>query len=223
MLIKLKRILHRLMPHTNLSFPLYLRVNFFRKNTKKKASAKILPLKNTVCDFAANAEVKLNGNLFLNTGKPKGSRAEMLLRLEKGASLEVQGDFSFAHGCDICAFENARIELGKNSYLNEGCEIRCKQSVTIGDNTAIARRVMILDTDAHTLLSENGRKNIVTAPVKIGNNVWIGTGCIVLKGVTIGDGAVIAAGAVIHKNIPPHCLAGGVPAKVIKENIEWRL
>ena len=64
--------------------------------------------------------------------------------------------------------------------------------------------------------------NSVVSPIKIGNNVWIGSNVIILKGVTIGDGAVVAAGAVVTKNIPPKCLAGGVPAKILKENIVWQ-
>ena len=57
---------------------------------------------------------------------------------------------------------------------------------------------------------------------KIGNNVWIGTNVTVLKGVTIGDGAIIAAGSVVSEDVPANCMAAGIPAKVVKENIEWK-
>lgn len=60
-----------------------------------------------------------------------------------------------------------------------------------------------------------------TAPIQIGNHVWIGARAIILKGVTIGDGVVVAAGAVVTKDVPPNTLVGGVPAKIIKENISW--
>ena len=62
----------------------------------------------------------------------------------------------------------------------------------------------------------------MTQPVFIGNHVWIGTNVTILKGVTIGDGAIIAAGSVVTKSVPSKCLAAGVPAKVIKENVEWK-
>ena len=67
-----------------------------------------------------------------------------------------------------------------------------------------------------------GKEHLSTQPIIIGNNVWIGTNVTILKGVTIGDGAIIAAGSVVTKNIPAHTLATGIPAKVIKENVEWK-
>ena len=75
-----------------------------------------------------------------------------------------------------------------------------------------------MDSDAHAL---NGSRN--TNPVHIGNHVWIGTRVTILNGVTIGDGAVIAAGALVTQDVPAGCLAGGIPAKVIKENVEWEI
>lgn len=66
-------------------------------------------------------------------------------------------------------------------------------------------------------------KRVPGQPVEIGNNVWIGVGTTILKGVTIGDGAIIAAGSVVTKDIPARCLAAGVPAKVIKTDVEWEM
>ena len=61
-----------------------------------------------------------------------------------------------------------------------------------------------------------------TAPIHIGNHVWIGTRATILKGVDIGEGAIIAAGAVVTHDVPPHSIVGGVPAKVIAENVKWK-
>ena len=58
--------------------------------------------------------------------------------------------------------------------------------------------------------------------VRIGDKVWIATNAMILPGVTIGDGAIVAAGAVVTKDVPPRCMVAGVPAKVIKENVEWK-
>lgn len=102
--------------------------------------------------------------------------------------------------------------------MNNGAEIYCDESISIGDNTVIAQNVCIRDTDSHTLIG-----SVKSAPVTIGNHVWIGTKAIILKGVTIGDGAVIAAGAVVTHDVPAKCLVAGVPAKVIKRNVEWTI
>ena len=78
---------------------------------------------------------------------------------------------------------------------------------------------MIRDSDNHTIVRDGYTP---TAPIKIGNHVWIGVNCTILKGVTIGDGAIIAAGSVVTKDVPAHSLVGGVPAKVIRTDVEWK-
>lgn len=75
---------------------------------------------------------------------------------------------------------------------------------------------MIRDNDAHTI---NGKFS--KAAVVIGDHIWIGARAVVLKGVTIGDGAVISAGTVVTNDVPTYALVGGVPAKVIKKNVVW--
>ena len=63
--------------------------------------------------------------------------------------------------------------------------------------------------------------SVRTSPIVIGNHVWIGRRAMIMKGVTIGDGAVVAAGAIVTKDVPPNCVVAGVPARVVKENIFW--
>lgn len=75
---------------------------------------------------------------------------------------------------------------------------------------------VVLATINHDLLPQNNRKNHY-APIKIGNHVWIGSNATVLSGVTIGEWAVVAAGAVVTKDVPPYTMVGGVPAKIIKK------
>lgn len=75
-----------------------------------------------------------------------------------------------------------------------------------------------MDSDAHEL---NGERN--TKPIHIGNHVWIGTRVTILSGVNVGNGAVIAAGALVTKDVPAGALVGGIPAKIIKEKVEWQI
>ena len=106
------------------------------------------------------------------------------------------------------------ITIGKNVFINSGCHFQDQGGIVIGDNTLIGHNV-VLATINHDLNPSNNRKNHY-APIHIASNVWIGSNATVLPGVTIGEWAVIAAGAVVTKDVPPYTVAGGVPAKVIK-------
>lgn len=104
-------------------------------------------------------------------------------------------------------------------YINMGCIIVCEGTIEIGEDCAIAPNVMIRSCDSHQIV---GHESESVKDIKIGNHVWIGQNAAVLKGVTIGDGAIIGANAVVTKDVPAHCLAVGNPAKVIRENVEWK-
>ncbi len=82
----------------------------------------------------------------------------------------------------------------------------------------IAENVTIRDGDHHRIL--DGRQ-VISKPIVIGDHVWICTNATILKGVTIGDGAIVAAGAVVTKDVPPKALVGGVPARLIRHDVEW--
>ncbi|MXS69622.1 acyltransferase [Flavobacteriaceae bacterium W22] len=114
--------------------------------------------------------------------------------------------------------DNAKLNLG-SGYINRNVKIRCFNEINIGCNVAISENVSIWDSDAHTILKDN---YIPTIPITLGDNVWIGMNSIILKGVTLGDGCIVAAGSIVNKSFPPKCLIGGTPAKIIKENVEWK-
>ncbi|MDO4563737.1 MAG: acyltransferase [Clostridia bacterium] len=114
--------------------------------------------------------------------------------------------------------KDASIKIGDRVYIGDRTEIHAGESVTIGDGCNISWDCVIMDRDYHAFMSESE----ITAPVEIKNNVWIGCRSIILKGVTIGEGAVVAAGSVVTKDVPAHALAAGNPARVVKENVEWK-
>lgn len=107
------------------------------------------------------------------------------------------------------------ITVGKNVFINSGCRFQDQGAIFIGDNANIGHNVVLATLD-HGVLPED-RNNLYPAPITIGNNVWIGANVTVLKGVTIGDNSIIAAGAVVTKDVPKNYIVGGVPAKLIKE------
>ena len=114
----------------------------------------------------------------------------------------------------------AIITIGDNCRIHGTC-IHAYKSVTIGKNCLIAANTQIIDGNGHELSFENVANRIKTVddarPVVIEDNVWIGTSVIILPGVTIGAGSVIAAGSIVNKSIPAMVIAGGNPARVIKE------
>ncbi len=114
----------------------------------------------------------------------------------------------------------AVISIGENSRIHGSC-IHAYQSVSIGRRCLIAANCQIIDCNGHELSFQNVENRVNTSsgssPVVIEDDVWLGTGCIVLSGVRIGKGSVIAAGSVVVNDIPAMCIAGGNPAKVIKQ------
>ena len=107
------------------------------------------------------------------------------------------------------------IKLGRHVFINAGCCFQDQGGIEIGDNVQIGHQTVIATLN-HDLNPER-RWNMIPAPVKIGNNVWIGSHATILAGVTIGDNSVVAAGAVVTKDVPANVVVGGVPAKIIKE------
>lgn len=142
------------------------------------------------------------------------------LWIGENAQLISKG-FTMYEGAAVVVIEGGTLTLGRNSYMNESL-IQCANSITIGDNCAIAGDVLIQDTDFHPILDENGNPKPVSKPIVIGDKVWICAKATILKGVTIGDGAIVAAGAVVTKDVPARCVVAGNPAKVVRENIIWK-
>jgi acetyltransferase-like isoleucine patch superfamily enzyme len=115
---------------------------------------------------------------------------------------------------------SAVLIFGKNAGISNST-IVCWDRVEIGDNVVIGGGCRIWDTNFHSLDAQirtsGNDQDIRTAPVKIGDNVFIGAGVIILKGVTIGENSIVAAGSVVNKDIPPNTIAAGNPCVVIKD------
>lgn len=106
------------------------------------------------------------------------------------------------------------IKIGKNVFINHACTFLDMGGITIEDNVLIGPKVNLI-TENHPL-NPADRKALITKPIIIKKNAWIGAAATILPGVTIGENSVIAAGAVVSKDVPDNVVAGGVPAKIIK-------
>lgn len=148
------------------------------------------------------AEVKIGDNFGFSTG---GGYNPL--------SRNVMGAFELE--------DNAKLTIGNNVGISSSC-LWVYDSLTIGNNTKIGADCIIMDSDAHSLNyldrrnSKTDRPNAKKQGITIGEDVLIGTRCIVLKGVSIGNRSIIGSGSVVVKSIPDDCIAAGNPAKVIK-------
>jgi len=106
------------------------------------------------------------------------------------------------------------ISIGKNVFINSGCRFQDQGGITIGDNTLVGHNA-VMATLNHGFAPED-RGTTYPAPIIIGKNVWIGANVTIVAGVTVGDNSILAAGAVVTKDVPENAVVGGVPAKVIK-------
>ncbi len=114
----------------------------------------------------------------------------------------------------ISAGDNAIIEIGDGTFINTSTIISARKHIKIGRNCQIANQVILMDDDFHGLTDRS--KSPDPEPIVLGDNVWLATRSTILKGVHIGEGAVVAAGAVVTRDVPPYTLVGGVPARIIK-------
>lgn len=142
------------------------------------------------------------------------------LILHDKSRLICKGHVQTFEAVKIECLHDAIFEIGDKTYINHDSEIRCREHISVGNNVSIAYNVLIQDSDYHTMYDENGNAKPQTSPIVIEDDVWIGANTIILKGVTLGRGCVVAAGSVVTKSIPAYSLVAGNPARVIKQNIK---
>lgn len=155
-----------------------------------------------------------------------------LLGTSTPADIQI-GAHAFLYG-DLVSSDGGKIKIGRYAQVGSRSCIRCVVSVTVGDFTAIANNVMVQDNNSHPVnpydriilqqtphqSKERGWLQSDYAPVVIGRNCWIGENARICKGVTIGDGSIVAANAIVTKPVPPNCIVAGNPARIVKTDID---
>lgn len=204
----------------------YLKINH-RKNTTKAAGCDFYTAAGTVYDIHPTAKITLNKSIIFGNIGVKGMRLPTCLKMTAGTTLEIHdgpltrydtGPYNLRYGAYIEIVNGGKLTIGQGA-ANVGLTIMCAKEVTIGNGVRIGRNVSIRDWNGpHVIVNDT---YVNHAPVKIGDHVWLCTGCSIMPGVTIGEGSVVATNAVVTKDVPPYSLVAGTPAKVIKSNIEW--
>ena len=200
-----------------------------RKNTVSgwKARNIIYTMPGVVFDIHPTAKVIINAPFIYGNRPVKGMHLPTCLRMEANTTLLIHGGpltrygdvpYNLRYGAYVEIVNGGKLVWGQGA-ANVGLTIMCAKEIIIGNGVRIGRNVSIRDWNGpHVIINSHYRNH---APVHIEDHVWLCTGCSIMPGVTIGTGAVVAANATVTKDVPPHCLVAGSPAKIIKENIEW--
>jgi acetyltransferase-like isoleucine patch superfamily enzyme len=167
------------------------------------------------------ARVSIASSSLLVVGMAHDTPAGAVLRLRPRSLLRVDGRVQIMRGSNVTVGYDAELSVGAGTFLNDGSSVFCCSSISIGSGCAISWGTRILDTDVHKIIQAGLASQ--HAPVSIGRNCWIGADAVILKGSTLGHGSVVAAGAVVTSEVPPRSLVAGVPARVVREDVDWEL
>ena len=151
------------------------------------------------------------GRRFARHGILVASGGRPLPKVTNRGGQLICANNQFYSGVRLEIGPGAVLTIGNGTYLNRNTVIVANKSVEIGNDCRISWDVVIMDSDQHEIPGKESGDQ----PVVIGADVWIGCRAIILKGVHIGRGAIVAAGSVVTKDVPPYSVVGGVPAKVI--------
>ena len=195
----------------------FLSVNFFSKKVMRKGHSLFENLSRTIIQIDTDARIILKAPLITGIKQVKHSKMETRIWLENNSEIVVNGQFSVFGNSYIRVVKGGKLIIN-GGFINENVQITVGDVVEIGEGFTCGRDVVIRSFDGHTIEKEG---YTVSAPIKIGKHVWVGQGATILKGVTIGDGAIIAAGAIVTSDVPAKAIVGGVPAKVIQDNVNW--
>jgi acetyltransferase-like isoleucine patch superfamily enzyme len=153
-------------------------------------------------------------------------------RRHSSAKVSIGND-SLIAGTLVVETDQSFIKIGDNAFIGGGTIIDCVDNITIENDVLISYQVIIMDSDNHSLRAservedlrrwrnqEYDWSNVNRAGITIRSRAWIGASAIITKGVEIGEGAIVASGAVVTKNVPPYSIVAGNPAKIIRELAE---
>jgi acetyltransferase-like isoleucine patch superfamily enzyme len=169
-----------------------------------------------------SARLEIDGRLFLGcfvpaVGRIAARRAATEIRLGDGGVMRCEGIVQLGPGVRITVGPHARLVIGDGTYVTCDSVIIAAASVRIGAGCAISWGVQILDTNFH----KPGGDPTGAEAVEIEDRVWIASNVTILKGIRIGRGSIVATGAVVTKDVPPRSLVAGVPARIIRSDVDW--
>ena len=162
-------------------------------------------------------------------GKSLKVKASIVVNNIKKTQLKI-GDFTILRKNKFFCFGKGKLKIGKYCYFGDETQVDASKEIKIGNYCMFSNRIMVQDHTGHPISPKKRRKQLINLQkistdvydteikkVIIKNDVWVGMEAVILKGVTIGEGSIIAARAVVTKNVPPYSIAAGNPAKIVKK------
>lgn len=147
-----------------------------------------------------------------------------ILDINKFGKLVFTNDAHIGHGAILCVKKNGVLTLGDNFAISGTTSIICYHNICIGKNVQFSWDSLVIDSDAHHIIDELGNRAINTAPIFIGDNVWIGARTTILKGTTVNNNCVVGAASLLNKKyLSCNSLIAGSPAIEIKKITGWKL
>ncbi len=150
------------------------------------------------------------------------ARNHRMISKDRDSEIHVGKDVILDRGVKLWLSNGARLYIGDNSYLANGSMVLSQQEVLIGRHCSISWHVLIMDSSSYAVGYLGEEPQIRLGPVVIGDHVWIGCRAVILKGVSVGDGAVIANNAVVTRDVPAGSMVAGNPARVIRDGVVWK-
>ncbi|HWE81480.1 MAG TPA: acyltransferase [Gaiellaceae bacterium] len=199
--------------------------------TTGRSALPIIVSRNVRLELARGARIETEGNTVIDyqhfagsswLGElPAGPAIVRLIdsssRLRLGAGVHIGG------GTQIVVGPGGTIEVGSRSSINPNSRILCAHSIVIGCDCAISWRVTIFDFIGGHAVRVDGRELDDVAPVIVEDRVLVGAGATILRGVRVGEGAVIGAGSIVTADVPPGALVAGNPARVVSHDVSWSI
>jgi acetyltransferase-like isoleucine patch superfamily enzyme len=166
------------------------------------------------------SRIHLPPGSFLFLGFAHFTPAPCSIHIGKKAQLRIQGTVQLLRGVRVFVNDGACLEIGTRSYINDCSTLTCFDHIKIGSGCSISWNTNIMDGNIHELVIA-GRPRPRSAPVCIGDRVWIGSGATILAGTTIGDQSVVAAASVVTADVPSGVVVGGNPARILAKDASW--
>ena len=160
-----------------------------------------------------------SAGLLLARLLPKGNMQRLRVHVLNAAGFSIgrgtllESSFTLTGGRDA----RRNLQIGRMCYINRGCLFDALAPIGIGDEVSFGHEVLITTSAHRTGMSDRRAGLVEPRPVRIGHGAWIASRAVILPGVEVGDGAIVAAGAVVTQSVPPNVLVGGAPARLIRE------